>query len=320
MKVWTDVKINLGLSVLRKRPDGFHDLETLFVPFRGFGDSLEITCDLQCNVQQGGHPGVPPGHLGKCRDTGMSSLPATAQETDSRECTPRPTFAQMTRREGGTLPAGIDSTAIDIEITNCDWDPMKDLTVQAYRMLKADFPELPPVSIRLEKHAPVGAGLGGGSADAAYALRMMDGMFGLNLGTERLAAYAARLGSDCAFFIYDRPMFGTGRGELLEPYDIDLSAWDIRVEIPEGPGVSTREAYSGIVPRERRSETLMPLREALSRPVSEWRDVLVNDFERTVFPLHPEIAALKERMYADGAVYAAMSGSGSSVFGLFEKR
>ena len=287
MKVWTDVKINLGLSVLRKRPDGFHDLETLFVPFRGFGDSLEITCDVQCNVQQGGHPGVPPGHLGKCRDTGMSSLPATAD--------------------------------IDIEITNCDWDPMKDLTVQAYRMLKADFPELPPVCIRLEKHAPVGAGLGGGSADAAYALRMMDGMFGLNLGTERLAAYAARLGSDCAFFIYDRPMFGTGRGELLEPYDIDLSAWDIRVEIPEGPGVSTREAYSGIVPRERRSETLMPLREALSRPVSEWRDVLVNDFERTVFPLHPEIAALKERMYADGAVYAAMSGSGSSVFGLFEK-
>lgn len=283
MKVWTDVKINLGLSVLRKRPDGFHDLETLFVPFRGFGDSLEITCD----VRQGGHPGVPPGHLGKCRDTGMSSLPATAD--------------------------------IDIEITNCDWDPMKDLTVQAYRMLKADFPELPPVSIRLEKHAPVGAGLGGGSADAAYALRMMDGMFGLNLGTERLAAYAARLGSDCAFFIYDRPMFGTGRGELLEPYDIDLSAWDIRVEIPEGPGVSTREAYSGIVPRERRSEALMPLREALSRPVSEWRDVLVNDFERTVFPLHPEIAALKERMYADGAVYAAMSGSGSSVFGLFEK-
>ena len=316
MKVWTDVKINLGLSVLRKRPDGFHDLETLFVPFRGFGDSLEITCD----VRQGGHPGVPPGHLGKCRGTGMSSLPAPAQETDSRECLPRPTFAQMTRREGGTLPAGIDSTAIDIEITNCDWDPMKDLTVQAYRMLKADFPELPPVSIRLEKHAPVGAGLGGGSADAAYALRMMDGMFGLNLGTERLAAYAARLGSDCAFFIYDRPMFGTGRGELLEPYDIDLSAWDIRVEIPEGPGVSTREAYSGIVPRERRSETLMPLREALSRPVSEWRDVLVNDFERTVFPLHPEIAALKERMYANGAVYAAMSGSGSSVFGLFEKR
>ena len=362
MKVWTDVKINLGLSVLRKRPDGFHDLETLFVPFRGFGDSLEITCD----VRQGGHPGVPPGHLGKCRGTGMSSLPAPAQETDSRdctprptfaqesgcgvypvqefdsreciprptfaqeagcgvypvqetdsrECTPRPTFAQMTRREGGTLPAA----DVDIEITNCDWDPMKDLTVQAYRMLKADFPELPPVSIRLEKHAPVGAGLGGGSADAAYALRMMNGMFGLNLGTERLAAYAARLGSDCAFFIYDRPMFGTGRGELLEPYDIDLSAWDIRVEIPEGPGVSTREAYSGIVPRERRSETLMPLREALSRPVSEWRDVLVNDFERTVFPLHPEIAALKERMYADGAVYAAMSGSGSSVFGLFKKR
>ena len=257
MKVWTDVKINLGLSVLRKRPDGFHDLETLFVPYSGFGDSLEIAVAAADDVQ--------------------------------------------------------------IEISNCDWDPMEDLTVKAYRLLKTDFPEIPAVSIRLEKHAPVGAGLGGGSADAAYALKMMDSMFGLGLGTQRLAEYAARLGSDCAFFIYDRPMFGTGRGEILEPYELDLGAWEIRVEIPDGPGVSTREAYGGIVPRERREETLMPLREALSRPVEQWRDVLVNDFEQTVFPLHPEIAELKEKMYADGAVYAAMSGSGSSVFGLFAK-
>lgn len=249
MKVCTDVKLNLGLNVLRKRPDGYHDLETLFVPYGGFSDVLEIT------------------------------------EADS----------------------------FGIEIENCGWDPSRDLTAQAYELLKADFPALPPVHIRLEKNAPVGAGLGGGSSDAASALKMMNILFGLGLDSAALASYASRLGSDCAFFIYDRPMFGSGRGELLEAFDIDLSGYEIRVEIPRGVAVSTREAYSGIVPH----VPEMPLREVLRLPVEEWRGKLVNDFEASVFRAHPEIAELKRSMYERGAVYAAMSGSGSSVFGLF---
>jgi len=250
MKVYTDVKINVGLNVLRKRHDGFHDLETLFVPYHGFSDELEIC----------------------------------------------------------------ESDEFSVEISGCNWDPFSDLTVRAYELLKADF-QLPPVSIRLVKGAPVGAGLGGGSADAAFTLKVLNDIFSLGLGQPELAAYASRLGSDCAFFVYDRPMFGSGRGEILEEYDIDLSSYDIRVEIPGGVSVSTREAYGGIVPH----EPEVPLREALNLPVCQWKDFIVNDFEPSVFPLHPEIPALKQSMYERGAIYAAMSGSGSSVFGIFKR-
>ena len=195
-----------------------------------------------------------------------------------------------------------------------DWNPLKDLTVRAWEALSADF-DLPPVKIFLEKTSPVGAGLGGGSADAAVTLRMLDGLVGLGLPDETLAAYAARLGSDCAFFVYNRPMFGEGRGEVLTPFDLDLSAYSIRLVIPEGISVSTAEAYRGIVPAI--PET--PLREVLRQPVSTWKELLVNDFESTVFALHPRLAQLKEQLYAEGAVYAAMSGSGSALFGLFKQ-
>ena len=248
MKVWPNVKINVGLHVLRKRPDGYHDLETLFLPYMGISDELEI------------------------EEAGEFSFEA----------------------EGVT------------------WE--NDLTVQAYRLLQADF-NLPPVAIRLVKRAPVGAGLGGGSSDAAFALTTLDALFGLGLGQERLAAYAARLGSDCAFFIYNRPMVGRGRGEILSPAPLDLSGYRIEIEVPQGVSVSTREAYGGIVPRER----LTPIEEILSLPVPQWRGLLLNDFEPHVFALHPEIAAIKERFYASGALYAAMSGSGSAVYGIFEK-
>lgn len=250
MKVCTDVKINIGLNVLRKRPDGYHDLETLFVPYHGFSDQLEI----------------------------------------------------------------VEAGEFSVDISGCSWDPFSDLTVKAYELLKADY-HLPPVSIRLVKGAPVGAGLGGGSADAAFTLRMLNEMFSLGLSSGKLASYAATLGSDCAFFIYDRPMFGSGRGELLEEFDIDLSSYEIRVEIPEGVSVSTREAYGGIIPH----EPEVWLREALKLPVCQWKECIVNDFEASVFPLHPEISALKRSMYERGAVYAAMSGSGSSVFGIFKR-
>ena len=264
MTVRTCTKVNIGLNILRKRPDGYHDLETLFVPYRGMGDELTVEPADELSVE--------------------------------------------IRRHGGV-----------------DWDPMKDLTVQAWRLLKADFSSLPSVSIRLVKGAPVGAGLGGGSADAAFMLRALNEIGGLGLSDSDLAGYAAKLGSDCAFFVYCRPMFGSGRGEILEPFDIDLSGYGLCVEIPsdasEKPvAVSTREAYGGIVPREQRLPVgEAALREALKLPVEQWRGVVVNDFEATVCPLHPEIPALIEDFYRRGAAYAAMSGSGSAVFGLFRK-
>lgn len=259
----TNVKLNLGLNVLRRRPDGFHDLETLFVPYCGYGDDLEI-------VENG---------------SGVAS--------------------------------------IEIIGDNIDWDPQKDLTMKAWRLLHEDL-GIHGVHIRLEKHAPVGAGLGGGSADAAFTLKMLDGIFGLGLGDARLAEYAARLGSDCAFFIYNRPMIGEGRGEILTPCDLDLSDYEIRVEIPQGVSVSTAEAYRGVLAAREafyagREEPAMSLRDAIALPLGQWEGRLVNDFEATIFPLHPEIAALKQKFYDAGAVYAAMSGSGSSVFGIFEK-
>lgn len=252
MKTCPDVKINLGLHILRRREDGFHDLETLFLPYGGICDGLEIV--------------------------------------EAEEFAFRPS-------------------------ANVTWD--NDLTVRAYNLLKADF-DLPPVEIRLDKKSPVGAGLGSGSSDAAFTLCMLNDMFRLGLDDAALAGYAARLGSDCAFFVYNRPMFGEGRGEILTPYEIDLSGYEIRVEIPQGVSVSTKEAYSKVVPRNLLPEQ-MSLREALSRPVEEWKDCLVNDFEPSVFALYPQIEALKNSMYERGAVYASMSGSGSSVFGIFRK-
>jgi 4-diphosphocytidyl-2-C-methyl-D-erythritol kinase len=194
-----------------------------------------------------------------------------------------------------------------------DWDPLKDLTAKAYALLAADY-DLPPMKIFLEKRSPVGAGLGGGSSDAAFALRMMAELGGLSLSDDTLAAYAARLGSDCAFFVYNRPMFGSGRGEVLEPYDLDLSGYRLEVFIPEGVAVSTADAYRGIVP----ALPPKPLREVLAQDITTWKEDLHNDFETTVFAKYPSLAAVKDSLYARGAVYAAMSGSGSAFFGIFK--
>ena len=148
---------------------------------------------------------------------------------------------------------------------------------------------------------------------------MLNDMFSLGLGDASLAAYAAELGSDCPFFIYNRPMTGEGRGEILSDYALDLEGWRIEVRIPEGVHVSTRDAYSRVVPRDREPGGRMPLREALALPVERWRECLVNDFEPSVFALWPQVEAEKRRFYEEGAVYASMSGSGSSVFGIFRK-
>ena len=209
-----------------------------------------------------------------------------------------------------------------------DWDPLKDLTAKAYYILAEDF-ELPPVKIFLEKTSPVGAGLGGGSADAAFALKMLNELCSLGLSEDALAGYAARLGSDCAFFIYNRPMIGEGRGEVLTEPSGDIAAsllamasgngqkddkkYELQVITPAGIAVSTKDAYGGIRPH----FPEVPLREALARPLEEWDGVLVNDFEETVFAKFPELAAIKRSLYDCGAVYASMSGSGSALFAIY---
>ena len=277
MITYPNVKLNLGLNVLRKRPDGFHDLETVFIPYPDIHDVLEIV-------------------------TG---------DDYSR------TLMGLQERYGVLAQAISPDGKLMISIARAegvDWDPLKDLTAKAYFLLAQDY-ALPPMKIFLEKRSPVGAGLGGGSADAAFALRMIAELGGLSLSDAELAAYAAQLGSDCAFFIYNRPMFGSGRGEVLEPFDLDLSAYEFKVFIPEGVSVSTADAYRGIVPHLPEK----PLRKVLSQPVETWKEELKNDFEETVFAKYPSLAPVKEMLYNEGAVYAAMSGSGSAFFQIKKK-
>jgi 4-diphosphocytidyl-2-C-methyl-D-erythritol kinase len=273
-----NVKINLGLNVLRRREDGFHDLETLFVPYFNICDTLEI-------VVGDDYSRTSAAIFGKY----APEMIAQSISEDGK------LMITIARKEG------------------VDWDPLKDLTARAYHILSEDF-DMPPVKIFLEKNSPVGAGLGGGSADAAFALKMLNELCGLGLDETRLAGYASRLGSDCAFFIYNRPMIGEGRGEVLSEYPLCLDGYDLQVLTPEGVSVSTKDAYGGIRPH----LPEVPLREALSRPVEEWNGMLVNDFEYTVFTKYPELAAIKRSLYDSGAAYASMSGSGSALFALYK--
>lgn len=273
-----NVKINLGLNVLRKREDGFHDLETLFVPYFNISDTLEI-------VVGDDYSRTSAAIFGKY----APEMIAQGISEDGK------LMITIARKEG------------------VDWDPLKDLTAKAYYILSEEF-DMPPVKIFLEKNSPVGAGLGGGSADAAFALKMLNELCVLELDEARLAGYASRLGSDCAFFIYNRPMIGEGRGEVLSEYPICLDGYDLQVLTPEGVSVSTKDAYGGIRPH----LPEVPLKEALARPVEEWDGILVNDFEETVFAKYPELAAIKRSLYDSGAAYASMSGSGSALFALYK--
>jgi len=279
MIAYPNVKLNLGLRVLRRRADGYHDLDTLFIPCEAFHDTLEvITGDDWSRTS---------AHI---QETYTGGQVAQGISPDGK------LMVTIARKEG------------------VDWEPLKDLAARAYALLGERF-DLPPMKVFLEKTSPVGAGLGGGSADAAFALRMMAELAGLDLSDAELAGLAARLGSDCAFFIYNRPMLGSGRGEILEPFDVDLSAYRIEVTVPEGIAVSTADAYRGIVP----GVPELSLREVLTRPVEQWKDLLVNDFETTVFARHPRLGEIKRSLYEAGAVYAAMSGSGSAMFAFFKK-
>ena len=251
-------KINLGLNVVEKRADGYHNLETVFFPV-----PIEDTLEVQ---------------------------PMNA------DC-----------------PLTVDC---DLQVSNnpIDCDPQDNLVVKAYKLLKADFPTLPRIHCHLWKRIPSQAGMGGGSSDCAYMIRLLNEQFQLGLSDEQMMAYAAKLGADCAFFIKSQPCYAEGIGEQLTPIKLDLTGWTLCVVRPNIP-VPTREAFSRIHPH----YPAINCREAVSQPVETWKDTLVNDFEESVFALHPEIEAIKDKLYKMGATYAAMSGSGSALFGLFKE-
>ncbi|MEE4257854.1 MAG: 4-(cytidine 5'-diphospho)-2-C-methyl-D-erythritol kinase [Bacteroidales bacterium] len=248
MITFPNAKINLGLHVIRKRDDGFHDIETVFYPIK-MHDSLEI-------------------------------MPAAEHSL---------------KLYGPVLPRG------------------ENLVTKAYRLLYEKY-DIPPIDVHLLKHIPTGSGLGGGSSDAAFTLLMLNEMFELGISTSGLKKHAALLGSDCTFFIENKPAIASGRGEILDCIELDLSGYRIELSHP-GIHVSTPEAYAMVRPVDHRPS----LREIIHQPIAEWKENLLNDFEEPVFKKYPAIRAAKEELYAQGAIYAAMSGSGSSVFGLFPK-
>ncbi len=323
MTAYPNVKINLGLNVLRKRPDGYHDIETLFVPYFGMTDVLEIVPAESFSIEiTSSKPGIP------------------------------------------------------------DWNPQSDLCAKAWRLLRDRY-GIPPVAISLEKRNPVGGGLGGGSSDGAFTLKMLNGMFSVGLSEAELASLAAELGSDCPFFIHNRPMIGEGRGEILSDFplpELDFSgaaaqspgtpfgdspgtpfgdspgtpfgdspgtpsgdslgtpsgdspvcAFSPKPLSPDGsPGryrlgvipldsslkVSTAQAYRRITP----SVPAVGLRDVLSRDITQWRGLLKNDFEPVISAEHPLVRETIESCYAQGCIYAAMSGSGPSVFHISANR
>lgn len=261
MITFPNAKINLGLNVVERRPDGYHNLETVFYPIP-LQDILEVvTFDEDPSVA------VPSG-------------------TD------------VALHAGGIVIAG------DVE---------DNLVVKAYRLLKAEF-DLPPVHIHIFKHIPSGAGLGGGSADATFMLRLLREKFSLPLTDDELEERAARLGADCAFFVRNTPAFATGIGNIFTPLpDFSLKGYQILLVKPD-IFVSTRDAFSLIRPH----KPVCSLTEIASLPVNQWREAgMCNDFEESVFTKYPAIGQIKDKIYDLGAEYAAMSGSGSSLFGLF---
>jgi 4-diphosphocytidyl-2-C-methyl-D-erythritol kinase len=244
-------KINLGLNIISKRDDGYHNLETVFYPLP-FYDVLEI---IQSNTQN------------ELFSSGME----IAGETENNLC------------------------------------------FKAYNLLKTDFPDLPFIKIYLQKNIPTGAGLGGGSADGAFMLTLLNEKFNLNLSEEKLLQYALQLGSDCSFFIINKPCFAQQRGEVLEKISLDLSGYKIFLVHPQ-IHINTAWAFTQI----KLSVPVLSIKEIIQKPVLIWKQFLKNDFELPVFNAYPSIKKIKEDLYEIGAIYAAMSGSGSTVFGIFK--
>ena len=253
MIIYPISKINIGLQVTEKRPDGFHNLETIFYPIQ-IRDALEV----------------------------------------------------------------VVADTFDFKITGLeiDGDPMQNLAVKAYELLKPDY-QLPSVQIHLHKNIPTGAGLGGGSSDAACMLTLLNEMFNLEIHQEKLMEYALSLGSDCPFFLHGKPVFATGRGEIMEDVDVDLKEYFLILVKPP-VHISTAEAYQHIVPQRSR----LSLKGLICFSVNKWKGNIQNQFERSIFEIYPEVREIKQTLYEQGASFALMSGSGSAVYGLFrsEKR
>lgn len=254
-------KINLGLNIVSKRPDGYHNLETVFYPIP-LTDALEIK--------------------------------------------------YMDEKFPSESPCDLKITGNDVDCNEED-----NLVIKAYQLLAADF-QLPRVHAHLVKRIPTQAGLGGGSSDAAYMIRLLDERFRLNIGIPEMERYAAKLGADCAFFITADPSYAEGIGDVLMPVDVPgagLGGYYLAVVKPS-VAVSTRDAYAAIVPK----TPAKCCRDIVRQPIETWKDELVNDFEAPIFAMHPELAAIKQSLYDAGAVYAAMSGSGSALFGIFREQ
>lgn len=254
-------KINLGLNIVSKRPDGYHNLETVFYPIP-LTDALEIK--------------------------------------------------YMDEKFPSESPCDLKITGNDIDCNEED-----NLVIKAYQLLAADF-QLPRVHAHLVKRIPTQAGLGGGSSDAAYMIRLLDERFRLNIGIPEMERYAAKLGADCAFFITADPSYAEGIGDVLMPVDVPgagLGGYYLAVVKPS-VAVSTRDAYAAIVPK----TPAKCCRDIVRQPIETWKDELVNDFEAPIFAMHPELATIKQSLYDAGAMYAAMSGSGSALFGIFREQ
>ncbi len=248
MICFPNAKINIGLNVVEKRTDGYHNLETIFYPVK-LSDALEIVKSEKTEFTTSGIP--------------------------------------------------------------IDGDTENNLVVRAFRLLQADY-NLSPVIIHLHKLIPFGAGLGGGSSDAAFALKILNRIFDLNLSTSELEKYASRIGADCPFFVQNKPTFAFGIGDQFKEINLDLSAYEIVIVKPPY-SVSTAEAYRNIKPL----KADFDLTSITRLPIDEWKNEVRNDFETSVFPSFPGIKKIKKKLYEAGAVYASMSGSGSAVFGIF---
>lgn len=254
MIFYPNAKINLGLHIVEKRTDGYHNIETVFYPV-GWSDVLEV---------------LPDDSRGRGVTLTMSGIAIPGKTEDN-------------------------------------------LCVKAYELISRDYP-MPAVKAHLHKQIPTGAGLGGGSSDAAFFIRALNEIFELNLAWGELHHYAKQLGADCSFFITNKPVFAEGKGDQLESVALSLKGYSICIVHP-GIHVGTAEAYAGVQPQ--RPE--VSLEEIIAQPVATWKSSLKNDFEKSVFEKHPAVAALKQQLYDHGAEYAAMSGSGSAVFGIFRE-
>ena len=286
MICFPNAKINLGLHIVSRREDGYHNIETVFYPI-GLKEALEIvpTCpdETSAATSQGVHYANAVPDL------------TTRSAVSGEEPAPSPQYRFF---QTGNVIHGNEGD---------------NLVIKALKLIST-VKELPPIDIHLLKKIPLSAGLGGGSSDAAFMLRMLNDNFSVGFSDEELMHLATRLGADCPFFIHNRPAFATGIGDLLEPIELDLSSWFMLLIKPDVV-VNTKEAYAMVTPR----QPELSLKEIVTKPVMEWRELMKNDFETAVFKKYPQICRIKQQLYDLGAVYASMSGSGSSVYGLFQR-